>query len=167
MPSLGSTTCACSLTSVSKTMQIMPWYPFASFSIFTFIDLCVRCVDLPLHVDVSWLRNVVPSFSLCSDHHTAHTHASRTVALCFSHANLCWIVLNSRCALGNAFSFTLWHMLVAARVAPDSCDQHSKPMYEVSANLSRAIAKLANCSSVGGSHPLLGFHVLLITMFLY
>ena len=40
----------------------------------TFIDLCVTYIDLPLHVDVSWLSNVVPSFSLCSDHHTTHTH---------------------------------------------------------------------------------------------
>ncbi len=70
---------------------------------------------MPLHVDVSWLCNVVPSFSLCSDHHTAHRHASRTVALCFSHANLCCIVLNSLCALGNAFSLALCHMLVAAQ----------------------------------------------------
>ena len=104
--------------------------PFRLVLHLTFIDLRVRCVDLPLHVDVSWLRNVVPSFSLCSDHHTTHTHASRTVALCFSHANLCCIVLNSLCALGNVFSLALCHMLVAARVAPGSCDQYSKPMYE-------------------------------------
>ena len=87
-------------------------------------------LGLPLHVDVSSLHNVVPSFSLCRNHRTAHTHASHTVALCVYHANPYCAVICSLCVLGNTFSLALCHMLAAARGAPGSCDQYSTPMYK-------------------------------------
>ena len=88
----------------------------------------VTHLDLQLHSDVSGLRSVVSSFSLCSDHRTPHMHVFRTIALCVYHTALCCTVLNSLCALGNTFFLALCHMLAAARVVLGSCDQYSKPM---------------------------------------